>query len=293
MSLASLVAAGLPLNRKERFYTGTVFPAIVCAEGFAYFGRLANVIPGCPAFQVDARPRSANVQVFTEYGLWESIFGEAARKRFTVPPTARDTPDILVYLAVDPPVLIALEAKMYDRPTREALQEQMGRQREVVLDYLALALRVPANRVVHACLLPEQLRQDESYHELSYPIVTWQALLAEFSNGRGEDYWLAVLRLALDFYDELVSRAAPRRENADDVLPGAQIYHGAKAGTLEYALMGRNLGLNGDPLREDLESGRWPKQRYEVRSSRERPNPNWFPVHDFVSRVDALGATTD
>src|SRR6266511_3351664 len=127
MSLASLVAAGLPLNRKERFYTGTVFPAIVCAEGFAYFGRLANVIPGCPAFQVDARPRSANVQVFTEYGLWESIFGEAARKRFTVPPTARDTPDILVYLAVDPPVLIALEAKMYDRPTREALQEQMGR----------------------------------------------------------------------------------------------------------------------------------------------------------------------
>jgi len=177
----------------------------VCADGFAHFGRLAKVIPGCPPRHVDARPDCANLQVFTEYGLQESIFGAAARQRFTVPPKAKDTPDILIFVAARAPVLIALEAKMYDLPTRQALEEQMRRQREVVVDYLALALRVPAARVVHTCLLPEQLLQDAGYDVLSYPVVTWQALLAEFSKSRGEDYWLAVLRLALDSYPDLVS----------------------------------------------------------------------------------------
>jgi len=41
------------------------------------------------------------------------------------------------------------------------------------------------------------------------------------------------------------------------VLAGTQIYQRAKAGTLEYGLMGRQFGPDGDPLREDLQSGRW------------------------------------
>jgi hypothetical protein len=293
MSLVRDVAAGLPLNRKERYYTGTVFPAIVCAENFAYFDRLAKVIPNSPPLQVNARPDCANVQVFTEYGLQESIFDAAARQRFTVPPKARDMPDILIFVAAQAPVLIALEAKMYDRPTRQALEEQMRRQREVVVDYLALALRVPAEGVVHACLLPEQLLRDAGYDALLYPVVTWEALLAEFSKGRGDDYWLAVLRLALASYPELVSQTAPRREHADAVLAGAQIYERAKARTLEYGLMGRQFGADGDPLLEDLQSGRWRKQRYEVSRATDRPNPNWFPVHSFVARVDELRAAAN
>jgi hypothetical protein len=143
MSLADLAAKGLPLNRKERFYTGTVFPAIVCAENFKYFGRLEELIVGCPPLVVQADPSLTNVQVFTEYGLSESIFGAATRGRFLTPPDARDTPDILIFVASEPPLLIALEAKMYDRPTWQALREQLRRQREIVLDYLAPVLGVP------------------------------------------------------------------------------------------------------------------------------------------------------
>jgi hypothetical protein len=36
----------LPLNRRERFYTGSVLPAIVCFENFKYLDWFLNLIPG-------------------------------------------------------------------------------------------------------------------------------------------------------------------------------------------------------------------------------------------------------
>ena len=291
MTLADLAAKGLPLNRKERFYTGTVFPAIVCAEDFKYFERLGELIDGCPPLVVDADPSSTNVQVFTEYGLLESIFADAAKKRFPTPPEARDTPDILIFVASTPPVLIALEAKMYDRPTCQALQEQMRRQRTIVLDYLRPVLGVAPDHLFHSCLLPQKLLDVSGYQQLGYPVITWEALLAKFGQGRPDDYWRAVLRLALDSYDVLASRAALYGQNAEATLTGATIYDAAKADAVGYTLMGRNFGLHGDPLREDVESGRWRKQNYEVSSAAEPPNKNWFNISEFVALVDALDTT--
>jgi hypothetical protein len=40
MSLNKLFGERLPVNRKERYYTGTVLPGIVCQDGFKYFDRL-------------------------------------------------------------------------------------------------------------------------------------------------------------------------------------------------------------------------------------------------------------
>jgi hypothetical protein len=42
MSLASLFEECLPINRKEVYYTATVLPRIVCADGFAHINRLGN-----------------------------------------------------------------------------------------------------------------------------------------------------------------------------------------------------------------------------------------------------------
>lgn len=293
MSVAGLAATGLPLNRKERFYTGTVFPAIVCAEDFKYFHRLQHLIKGCPALTVHTDPSSTNVQVFTEYGLSESIFTDAAKERFPTPPEARDTPDILIFVASTPPVLIALEAKMYDRPNWQALQVQMQRQREIVLDYLKPVLHVADENLFHCCLLPEKLRDSSGYEHLGYPVITWEALLAEFSEHRADDYWMAVLRLALDSYDDLVSQTAQYGQNKDATLTGTTIYDAAKADALAYTVMGRNLGLHGDPLREDIESGRWRKQSYEVSAAATPPNKNWFQIHEFIALVDALDVTIE
>src|SRR5688572_2360014 len=143
MSLGKLLATGLPMNRKERYFTGTVFPGIVCAENFRYFGRLLELIPGCPVVEIDADPERTNVQLFTEYGFMESVYGEVTRARFTQPPAYRDTPDILLLIEGVPRILIGLEAKMYDTPTQEALEEQVTRQRRYVLDPICAALAIP------------------------------------------------------------------------------------------------------------------------------------------------------
>ena len=76
MSIAHLADTGLPFNRKERFFTGTVLPMLVCAADFAHFSRLTELV-GLGPIEVDARPSSANVQFFTEYSFVESVVGEA------------------------------------------------------------------------------------------------------------------------------------------------------------------------------------------------------------------------
>jgi hypothetical protein len=44
MSLYSLFKDRLPINRKEVYYTATVLPCIVCADGFAHIHRLWQLL---------------------------------------------------------------------------------------------------------------------------------------------------------------------------------------------------------------------------------------------------------
>ncbi|HEX6359583.1 hypothetical protein, partial [Actinophytocola sp.] len=69
-TLNMLLDQTLPLNRKERYYTGTVLPAIVCADNFAHLGRLANLLP-TGDLDVRAEPEDCTALFFTEYGLSE------------------------------------------------------------------------------------------------------------------------------------------------------------------------------------------------------------------------------
>jgi hypothetical protein len=81
-----LVAGGLPLNRKERYYTGTVLPMLVATDDFAHLGRLTE-LAGLGPVQVDARPASATVQLFTEYGYLESTWRSPQIPRHRPPGT--------------------------------------------------------------------------------------------------------------------------------------------------------------------------------------------------------------
>jgi len=69
-----MMSTGLPLNRKERFYTGTVLPMIVCRNSFRHFDRFCRLIPGCPLVDINGDPR-AQIQFFSEYNLADSLFG--------------------------------------------------------------------------------------------------------------------------------------------------------------------------------------------------------------------------
>jgi hypothetical protein len=281
MSLEDLLSSELPMNRKERFFTGTVFPMIVCADQFKYFDRFLTLMPGSPKLSINPDPEQTNIEFFTEYGLLESVLGPA-KDRFARLPSYRDTPDILCLVRDEQKALLALEAKMYDWPTRTAVGEQMRRQREFVLDYLQSSLSIET--VLQAALLPEGLLR--KFGGFAYPVVTWEALLGTFAVGRQDDYWMRMLRLALDAWPSLVGPGVEYGRNADDRLRGSEIVRRFKEDNLEFLLMGRTESLNGGPLENDLKSGGWQRQVYAVRRETPAPTGNWFLISDFVAEVE-------
>jgi hypothetical protein len=88
-------AGPLPINRKERYYTGTVLPMLVASDGFAHLDRFLRLC-GLPA--VDIAPGLEGDQTFqflTEYGFAESVFTEVDKSNWPGPLEA-DTPDIVL-----------------------------------------------------------------------------------------------------------------------------------------------------------------------------------------------------
>ena len=156
MTFGDLFDTRLPINRKERYYTGTVLPGIICHDNLKHLSRFLKLL-GIEDLKIDADEKSANVQFFTEYGLAESIFGTKTKERFPNFPPARDTPDILIFVGGASPHLIAVEAKMFDFVTPKPLSEQMARQK-TILDYLSSLWSAPSR-------LPSFLNRTEHFVE--------------------------------------------------------------------------------------------------------------------------------
>ncbi len=71
----ALVDQHLPLNRKERYFTGTVLPAIVCADNFRHFDLFLRLLTTAELPRVDPHPERTNLQFFTEYSFVEALTG--------------------------------------------------------------------------------------------------------------------------------------------------------------------------------------------------------------------------
>ncbi len=61
----------LPINRKERFYTGTVLPSLLFHNGRSNFFRFLKEIKGFPS-DVNEKNTQDNFLFYTEYNLKES-----------------------------------------------------------------------------------------------------------------------------------------------------------------------------------------------------------------------------
>jgi len=292
MSLIDLMKTGLPLNRKERYFTGTVFPMIVCANGFRDLGVLASLIPGCRVPQIDPDPRSANIQFFTEYSLVESIHGKETKARFPHPPKTKDTPDVMILVRGEKTVLVAIEAKMYHQPQLHALVKQMQAQR-AQLDYLKECLVLDA--VWHAALLPAGFAPGlgdliPNGAQPGFPVIRWEDVLARYRDRRGEDdYFMGMLDLALKSWENLSSQPLAYGANAEAKRRGGEIVRHFQTDA-SLNTMGRSGGLTGPLLAADVRSGSWRSQDYEVSSAPEPVNSNWFYVKDFVRLVTAAPA---
>lgn len=285
--LRALVEQALPLNRKERFYTGTVLPMIVCRDNFRYFGRFASLIPGCENLAIVGEPERTTIEFFTEYSFRESL-SELSRRRFVDIPVTKETPDVVALISGSTPVLLAVEAKMYSATTAAKLRQQM-RQQTPMLRCMAAGLGIDC--VVHCCLVPQRLA--DRLGEFEFPVVAWEQVLSAFADFR-DDYFVEVLRIALESYDDLAAVPTQWGTNCEQYESGARIYEDFKHGKCRWTMMGRKWGgLNGRPLMEDIASGAWRDWPYEVHSRKEPSTGNWFPIAAWVGLIDrALGKAT-
>jgi hypothetical protein len=280
----------LPFNRKERYFTGTVFPMVVASDGFAHLDRLLDL---CGLDGVHVEPglnAEQDLQFFTEYSFRESIFSAADRARFVDPPEGGDTPDIVV---CGSDWLLAIEAKMYDQPTVVSLNTQLSRQWAFVA-YWADALGIASGRVAHVALLPAALSR--RLGDLVRPTLTWEALADTFRDVAPR-YWLGQLDyantagLAADATAQFGANAHGHR-TGQEILDGHRYPGPSDLTDLDpraaFDYMGRGGGLDGKALSEDIATGRWRTQTYEVRQG-DAPNPNWFLIEDFLERVAMAG----
>jgi hypothetical protein len=285
MTLSSLFKERLPINRKEVYYTATVLPCIVCADGFAHIHRLWQLL-GIEAPQVNATLESANIQFLTEYNAKQSIYIDLDRVRFPAEVVSGETPDVLILVNGPSPLMVSIEAKMYDTVTTGDLLDQLRLQREKVLTPLASG--IPEARLVQVALLPAGMRITAEAIQPAR-LLHWEQIVKEFAVVASASYFCGVLDLALKHYEVLRNEKLVFHANMEAKMTGEEILKGYDDGTLEFRTMGRAGGSTGAGLAQDLASGRWRKRHYELRSQ-ETPlaNRNWFAIKDFVARVRQL-----
>ena len=252
-TIDELMAIGLPLNRKERFYTGTVLPALMCADGMAAMQRFLDLVD-LPNPDLD-EGAEGSIQFFTEYSVVESAVGHH-KERFASKPGPKDTPDLVILMTKPEPVLLAIEAKMFDRPSRNDMLMQLDRQR-IQLEDLVKALRrektLSTLTSKHVALLPRRL--GEAYGELevggeSMTVVTWESVRDAYRASEQTYFW-AMLDYALRKYDDLVSKFGVEHGTRT----GARLVRAFLAGETEWSHMGVQSGLHGTRLTDLIGSG--------------------------------------
>lgn len=281
MKLQDLINNNLPLNRKERFYTGTVFPFIVCKENFKYLNLLFSLLGDIKVPAITSTNDFTNIEFFTEYSLRESVHGTG--RYFKELPKTKDTPDIVILIDGTPKVVIAFEAKMFDVPSKEELIKQLGAQKEILN---SIKMNLAIDSVYHYALLPQELAI--RIGEIGFPILTWESVLDSFRPVCGSDYFYKLLSIALDNYQNLVSTEVTFGKNNEGYMAGLSIYIRFKDGSLNKTWMGRAGGLHGPKLQQDLKVGNWKTQKYETRETPPTGSGiNWFRVNDFIALIDS------
>ena len=276
----------MPLNRKERFYTGTVLPGIICSEKFRYLNRFLQLIPG---FQEELRitpdPGRNNIIFQTEYSFKESLVEEHHRETFQGTFQTKDTPDLVILITEPELYLFVCEAKVFSNCAPSELQQQLMNQ-EWFIDTMTENLQITPDHCFHFALVPEKSLPNKAM--ITYPVVYWEEVLAAYHDLQNHEYFFNVLMIAMEKYDALRSFSGNQSlsygKNMEKKLTGLQIVELLKQG--KNFFVGRNGGLYGDKLQTDIETGGWKSFPYEVNTSvASPPNRNWFSAIDFVKAI--------
>lgn len=299
----------LPINRKESYYTGTVFPMLVAENRFA---ALRDLLKDRVPLLEGGWQEEWDLQFFTEYSFKESFVSGGPNHVFRPEHggESKDTPDIVLYIypvgsqgGHQEGALIAIEAKMFTQPSLADLWEQLKGQEKILRE---VAEKLGGVSLHHLVLAPEEsvkkyrAESDQALEEALDVCgwLTWERVhkcWKSHVSGAGESptgLFADALCFALDNFSDLVSKSAPGGANRDAKLTGREVVEKFRDSKepFPYEVMGRGGGFNGALLKGDLDSpDAWRDQVYEVALDQEPPNHNWFRIKWFVDELERRG----
>ena len=276
----------LPINRKERFYTGTILPSIICCNNFSHIDRFFNLIPNFNIkLSINPNADNNNILLLTEYSFKESLVENHFKEMFTDKYETKDTPDLVILITEPELILIVGEAKMFSNVNPGEINTQMNNQKWFI-NTLINTHNIKKENCFHFALLPQKLIF--SKESLNYPVVFWEEILESYSDILEKDYFYNTLKIAISKFDNLKStnlgNGISFGKNMESKLSGEKIIEFANSG--ESFWVGRFGGVNGEKFRTDVNTGNWRNFEYEINiSSKAQPNNNWFSSREFANSV--------
>lgn len=263
----------LPLNREERFWTATVFPALAVGSELERLPQLVELLhlrAGLP------KPTESigypDAFVLTEYSIQKSwTHTEIAAS------DGYATPDILLIVTGKNPAVFTIEAKMFD--SIESIAWQLVQQELYCATPIAEKMEevLGSEHVPHYmfALVPEP-RADAARAQ-GLHVMSWTDVLAL---GPGEGYFHDMLGRAIAQYDQLTSKTARTHEGG---LKGNEIVRRAATNDNPPHWIGAGPGRRGN--RRHLESGDWGNRTFVVNWTSEGApaTRNWMKLDQFLA----------
>lgn len=284
MRLSKLYEAenSLPINRKERFYTGTVLPALIWSDRLDRFLRLI----GAPTVTVRTDPADTNLVLYSEYDLRDAIANDQ-NAGWRLPDRA-ETPDLVIQIGEpddEAGILVVVEAKVFSRPSPQSLRAQIERQEAAVIAPFR-SVR-PGWTVLQMALLPEQSVTHAMEAELR-PLrwTTWQRLADAYRTVAAASYWVEVIEAAL-------SAESWRRRRSELAISATRsgnaiVQHGEADGIRWVGRQGGFEVFITYDLGPDVRGGWvWQRRPYFVSREEQRPSANYFTLAQFLEAVRA------
>jgi hypothetical protein len=271
----------LPINRKERFYTGTVLPSILFHDGLSNLFCFLREIEGFPK-SVNEKNTQDNLLFYTEYNLKESAGKKSVGAEICT--ATGDTPDVIIEILEPQKVFIVIEAKMFSKLTRNDLGKQMAAQKNAIIDILRDKYGLDNAQIFHLALTPRQLGFKTTG---DYQIINWEFLLDNKDINLQDNYFANYLKFAIEHYDDLVCDQAGMASTVEGQVPGSKVYvNGIGEKTL---WVGRKGGKH--IIEEDVKKGIWSDKLYAINTQKPQGGQkgNWISSHEFAAIVD--GAT--
>ena len=283
----NILKTELPLNRKERFYTGTVLPALLFHNGLSNFYRFLRAIKNFPD-DVNEGTTGDNFLFYTEYNLKEASGDRNIGRRIST--DRKDTPDIIIEILkpeiIKPKrIFIIIEAKMFDKVSETKLIGQISDQRKAVIEPLKRTFQLEESQIFHIALVPGmsglKLKGVEDFQ-----IINWELFIDNEELDVESNYFYNYLKYALDKYQHHVSKHGPP-STVKFKRTGQEIYENGKNNGIWW------VGIEGgeNAIIKDIKSIDWGNKKYNVNTVKPLAGRkgNWITSKKFAELVDKYG----